>query len=75
MFRFAVSATPAFARASVTAALPLLDGVMPQTREHVVLARQVGVSHIVVALDTGQTFAIREGGRTVGAGTVTAVLD
>ena len=27
-----------------------LDGVMPQTREHVVLARQVGVSHIVVAL-------------------------
>jgi len=28
-----------------------------------------------VALDAGQTFAIREGGRTVGAGTVTAVLD
>jgi elongation factor Tu len=28
-----------------------------------------------VALDTGQTFAIREGGRTVGAGTVTALLD
>jgi len=27
-----------------------LDGVMPQTREHVVLARQIGVSHIVVAL-------------------------
>ncbi len=27
-----------------------LDGVMPQTREHVVLARQVGVSHVVVAL-------------------------
>ena len=27
-----------------------LDGVMPQTREHVVLARQVGVSHMVVAL-------------------------
>jgi elongation factor Tu len=27
-----------------------LDGVMPQTREHVVLARQVGVRHIVVAL-------------------------
>src|SRR5580700_106829 len=26
------------------------DGVMPQTREHVVLARQVGVRHIVVAL-------------------------
>jgi elongation factor Tu len=28
-----------------------LDGVMPQTREHVVLARQVGVAHIVVALN------------------------
>jgi elongation factor Tu len=28
-----------------------LEGVMPQTREHVVLARQVGVSHIVVALN------------------------
>jgi elongation factor Tu len=28
-----------------------------------------------VALGVGQTFAIREGGRTVGAGTVTALLD
>ena len=28
-----------------------LDGVMPQTREHVVLAQQVGVGHIVVALN------------------------
>ena len=28
-----------------------LDGVMPQTREHVVLARQVGVSHVIVALN------------------------
>ena len=28
-----------------------------------------------VALDAGETFAIREGGRTVGAGTVTALLD
>src|SRR4051794_19439473 len=27
------------------------DGVMPQTREHVLLARQVGVSHLVVALN------------------------
>src|SRR6476620_7249628 len=26
------------------------DGVMPQTREHIPLARQVGVGHIVVAL-------------------------
>jgi elongation factor Tu len=26
------------------------DGVMPQTREHVLLARQVGIEHIVIAL-------------------------
>jgi elongation factor Tu len=89
-----------------------LDGVMPQTAEHVLLARQVGVRHIVVALnkadagdpeagdvdlgpggialpgdtadiaveldhalplEPGLGFAIREGGRTVGAGTVTEV--
>ncbi|KAF4410587.1 MULTISPECIES: elongation factor Tu [Streptomyces] len=28
-----------------------LDGIMPQTAEHVLLARQVGVEHIVVALN------------------------
>ncbi|GAB3982066.1 elongation factor Tu [Actinoallomurus acanthiterrae] len=28
-----------------------VDGAMPQTREHVVLARQVGVRHVVVALN------------------------
>jgi elongation factor Tu len=27
------------------------DGPMPQTREHVLLARQIGVSHVVVALN------------------------
>ncbi|MFI0369404.1 elongation factor Tu [Actinomadura sp. 1N219] len=27
------------------------DGAMPQTREHIVLARQVGVRHVVVALN------------------------
>jgi Elongation factor Tu C-terminal domain len=30
---------------------------------------------VPVALDAGQAFAIREGGRTVGAGTVTTVLN
>jgi elongation factor Tu len=28
-----------------------LDGVMPQTREHLLLARQVGVEHVIVALN------------------------
>jgi elongation factor Tu len=28
-----------------------LDGVMPQTREHVLLTRQLGVEHVVVALN------------------------
>jgi elongation factor Tu len=31
-----------------------LDSVMPQTREHVLLARQVGVGHIVVALNKAE---------------------
>ena len=31
------------------------DGPMPQTREHVLLARQVGVPHIVVALNKSDT--------------------
>src|SRR3954469_20833639 len=28
-----------------------VDGIMPQTAEHVLLARQVGVDHVVVALN------------------------
>ena len=35
-----------------------LDSVMPQTREHVLLARQVGLNHIVVVLEQ-----VRRGGR------------
>jgi elongation factor Tu len=31
------------------------EGAMPQTREHVVLARQVGVPHIIVALNKADT--------------------
>jgi len=57
------------------------DGPMPQTREHILLAKQVNVAHIVVFLnkcdlvdDPELRFAIREGGRTVGAGVVTQIL-
>ena len=31
------------------------DGAMPQTREHVLLARQIGVPHLVVALNKADT--------------------
>ncbi|MEU7584020.1 elongation factor Tu [Streptomyces sp. NPDC041068] len=34
-----------------------LDGIMPQTSEHVLLARQVGVDHIVVALNKADAVA------------------
>src|ERR687886_55777 len=34
------------------------DGPMPQTREHILLARQVGVPYIVVFLNTGDTVQI-----------------
>ena len=40
-----------------------VDGPMPQTREHVLLARQVNVPYLVVALEQG-----RRGGRPGAAG-------
>ncbi|MEU5623455.1 elongation factor Tu [Streptomyces tendae] len=40
-----------------------LDGIMPQTAEHVLLARQVGVDHIVVALNKAD--AVEDGEDTV----------
>ena len=33
------------------------DGPMPQTKEHVLLARQVGVPYIVVALNKADMFS------------------
>jgi elongation factor Tu len=52
------------------------DGAMPQTREHVVLARQVGVRHIVVALNKADTVEDPSGaaGRSHG-GESTELLD
>ncbi|WP_331446306.1 elongation factor Tu [Streptomyces xanthochromogenes] len=38
-----------------------LDGIMPQTAEHVLLARQVGVDHIVVALNKADAVDDGEG--------------
>lgn len=40
-----------------------LDGIMPQTAEHVLLARQVGVDHIVVAINKAD--AVDDGEDTV----------
>ncbi|WP_371581840.1 elongation factor Tu [Streptomyces sp. NBC_01314] len=40
-----------------------LDGIMPQTAEHVLLARQVGVNHVVVALNKAD--AVDDGEDTV----------
>ena len=66
------------------------DGPMPQTREHILLARQVGVPRVLVFLNKVDLvddvdlvelevrelrFAVREGGRTVGSGVVTKVLE
>jgi elongation factor Tu len=52
------------------------DGAMPQTREHVVLAKQVGVRHIVVALNKADTLEDPSGavGRSHG-GENTELLD
>jgi elongation factor Tu len=36
------------------------DGAMPQTREHIVLAQQVGVRHIVVALNKADVYGSAE---------------
>ncbi|MQY05226.1 elongation factor Tu [Actinomadura macrotermitis] len=36
------------------------DGAMPQTREHIVLARQVGVRHVVVAINKADAAADAE---------------
>ncbi len=46
-----------------------LDGVMPQTREHVLLARQLGVRHIVVALSKADAGAASTSGRFPRRGT------
>ena len=83
MFRFAVFAARALGRAALMAASaplssPDVSGVLEFGGPSVLPGKTVPVTVTLgkpVALDVGQTFAIREGGRTVGAGTVTALLD
>jgi elongation factor Tu len=43
-----------------------IDGPMPQTREHVLLARQVGVPYIVVALNKADMISAED--EAVGSG-------
>jgi translation elongation factor EF-Tu-like GTPase len=48
---------------------------MPRTREHLVLARQVGVRHVVVALNKADLVEHQTGAAGHGReGTVTALL-
>ncbi|MFG6000907.1 GTP-binding protein [Salmonella enterica subsp. enterica serovar Pomona] len=53
------------------------DGPMPQTREHIMPGDNIKMVVTLIhpiAMDDGLRFAIREGGRTVGAGVVAKVL-
>ena len=52
----------------VTATLGGMDDLVPGRRAEVVL-----ILDRAVALETGVRFALREGGRTIGAGVITAV--
>jgi elongation factor Tu len=58
--------------------LSAVDGPMPQTREHILLARQVGVPNIVVFINkvdlVDDPDLMREGGKTIGSGRVTIVM-
>ena len=64
-------------------------GAPTEERVEVAVARDLGVAHVElglpmgedvvaepspVAIEKGSRFAIREGGRTVGAGTITEIL-
>jgi len=57
----------------VTGSLKLPDGVeMVMPGDNTTITAEL---HTPVALETGARFAIREGGRTVGAGTITEILE
>src|SRR5687767_9376439 len=57
----------------VTGSLKLPDGVeMVMPGDNTTIAAEL---HVPVALEKGARFAIREGGRTVGAGTITEIVE
>ena len=59
-----------FLTAGVTGVISVLDGAMVQPGSHCDVQVQLGRA---VAVDVGLDFAIREGNRTIGAGTITAI--
>ncbi len=61
-----------FLTAGVTGTLTVDDGTMVAPGSHAAVTVELGRE---VAIDTGLDFAVREGNRTVGAGTITAVGD
>ncbi|MGH1503807.1 MAG: elongation factor Tu [Acidimicrobiales bacterium] len=59
-----------FLTAGVTGTITLADGGVVQPGDHTVIDVELGRP---VALDVGLDFAVREGNRTIGAGSITAV--
>ncbi|HVU65309.1 MAG TPA: elongation factor Tu, partial [Phycisphaerales bacterium] len=63
-----------FRTTDVTGTVKLLGGAemcMPGDNVEI----EVDLGDKPVAMETGLRFAVREGGRTIGSGTVTAILD
>jgi elongation factor Tu len=61
-----------FLTAGVTGVVTVVDGVPVQPGTHTEVTVELGRD---VAIDVGLDFAVREGNRTIGAGTVTELLD
>jgi elongation factor Tu len=61
-----------FLTAGVTGVIDLADGVPVEPGAHAEVTVELGRDS---AIDVGLDFAVREGNRTIGAGTITALLD